>query len=58
MATTVSTDELESSFDEKFERVFGGERIVVTLDGEPAALILHPQDPLVDRLYPDGHPDL
>ncbi len=55
---TVSTDEFEVSLDETLERVLSGERIVVTLDGEPAALILHPHDPLVDRLYPDGHPDL
>ena len=58
MATTVSTDEFEASFDETLECVFSGQRIVVTLDGEPAALILHPQDPLVDRLYPYVHPDL
>jgi hypothetical protein len=49
----LSVDELGQCLDEVlFERVARGERFLVYLDGEPAAYVLHPDDPLVPVLDP------
>ena len=53
MIVHLSVDELGQRLDEViFERVPLGERFLVYLDGEPAAYVLRPDDPLVQVLAP------
>ncbi len=46
MSLFLTVEELGAALEESLEKVAHGGRIVVLLDGEPAALILNPSDPL------------
>lgn len=54
---TISVAELENNFDATFERVAAGERFIITLDGEPAAVLSRPEDPSGRREEPRAPSD-
>lgn len=54
MVVHLSIEELGRSLDEIiFRRVAAGERFLIHLDGEPAAYLLNPDDPLRHLLDPN-----